>query len=133
MKISMLVPVVLQVVMMAGPACANEQTDGLAESGCTLDELHSISLQQARHGTLKFSGCQTGGSVRGALSLISMSVHGAISDDLGIVSNGQYHKVSGARFIVSDIVNGDMEFNVSLNGSQIVYPNNMALFELSYM
>jgi hypothetical protein len=133
MKISMMVPVVLQVVMMAGPAGANELTDGLAESGCSLDELHSIPLQQERHGTLKFSGCQIGGPVRESLSLISMSVHGAMIDDMGIISNGQYYKVSGERFIVSDVVNGDMELDVSLNGSKLFYSDNTALFELSYM
>lgn len=136
MKMSMMVPVVLQVVMMTSPANANELTDGLAESACTLgdlDELHSIPWQQQRHGTLKISGCQIKGPVSESLSHISMSVHGAMTDDLEIINNGQYYKVSGERFIISNIVNDDMELHISLKSSKPFYSDNMALFELSYM
>ena len=44
-----------------------------------------------------------------------------MSDELGILNNGQYHKVSGERFIVSDIVNSDLEFNLGLTSSQLFF------------
>ncbi len=62
-----------------------------------------------------------------------MSVRGAMSDELGILNNGQYHKVSGERFIVSDIVNSDLEFNLGLTSSQLFFSDNTTLFELNYM
>ncbi|HEA3088527.1 TPA: hypothetical protein RVR74_000808 [Aeromonas salmonicida] len=129
----MIVPVVLQVVMMAMPAYANEVTDGLAESGCTLDEQRKTPQQQANHRVLKVSGCQIEGRVDTSLPFISMSVHGVVNDELGIVSDGKYHKVSGEYFIVSDIVNRDMELDLRVNNGVLFYPNNTALFELNYM
>ncbi|MDM5139843.1 hypothetical protein OB959_08525 [Aeromonas bestiarum] len=130
MKTSMMVPVVLQMVMMAGPVLANEITDGLAESGCTLDVLHSIPQQEQHQGTLKISGCQAEGT---SLPFIAMSVRSAMNDELSIISNGQYYKVSGERFIVSDIVNSDLEFNLKINGNQLFVSDRTTLFELDYM
>ena len=124
----MIVPVVLQVVMMAMPAYANEVTGGLAESGCTLDEQRKTPQQQANHRVLKVSGCQIEGRVDTSLPFISMSVHGVVNDELGIVSDGKYHKVSGAYFIVSD-----MELDLRVNNGVLFYPSNTALFELNYM
>ncbi|GKQ98068.1 hypothetical protein KAM461_23180 [Aeromonas hydrophila] len=125
---------VLQLVMMAaGSVFANESMDGLAESGCTLEVLRSIPLQARQPGTLKISGCQAEGATEASLPFISMSVRGAMSDELGILNNGQYHKVSGERFIVSDIVNSDLEFNLGLTSSQLFFPDSTTLFELNYM
>ena len=133
MKSVFIVPLVLPMALMAGFADANEITDGLAESACTLDVRQNIPLQQPHHGTLKLSGCQVPGSENASLPFISMSVRGPMIDELGIIENGQYHNVSGANFIMSDIVNSDMEFKLGLHGSKVLYPDNTALFELSYM
>nr|WP_279496956.1 hypothetical protein [Aeromonas veronii] len=133
MKTSMMAAMVLQLVMMAGAVHANELTDGLAESGCTLKVLRSIPLQAQQPGTLKISGCQVDGATVASLPFISMSVRGAMSDKLGILNNGQYHKVSGERFLVSDIVNSDLEFNLGLISSQLFLPDSTTLLELNYM
>jgi hypothetical protein len=133
MKSVFIVPLVLPMALMAGFADANEITDGLAESACTLDVRQNIPLQQPHHGTLKLSGCQVPGSESASLPFISMSVRGPMIDELGIIENGQYQNVSGANFIMSDIVNSDMEFKLGLHGSKVLYPDNTALFELSYM
>jgi hypothetical protein len=62
-----------------------------------------------------------------------MSVHGVMNDEMGIVSDGKYHKVSGEYFIVSDIVNRDMELHLRMNNGGMFYQSNIALFELKYM
>ncbi|WP_240044194.1 hypothetical protein, partial [Aeromonas salmonicida] len=77
--------------------------------------------------------CQIEGRVDTSLPFISMSVHGVVNDELGIVSDGKYHKVSGEYFIVSDIVNRDMELDLRVNNGVLFYPSNTALFELNYM
>jgi hypothetical protein len=133
MKSVFIVPLVLPMALMAGFAGANEITDGLAESACTLDVQQNIPLQQPHHGTLKLSGCHVPGSASASLPFISMSVRGPMIDELGIIENGQYQNVSGANFIMSDIVNSDMEFKLGLHGSKVFYPDSTALFELSYM
>lgn len=63
----MMAAMVLQLVMMAGSVHANKRTDGLAESGCTLEVLRSIPLQAQQPGTLKISGCQVEGATEASL------------------------------------------------------------------
>lgn len=128
-----MVAAVLPMALMAGAVYANEITDGLAESACTLDVQQNIPLQQPYHGSLKLSGCHIPGSASASLPFISMSVRGPMMDELGIIENGQYQNVSGANFIMSDIVNSDMEFKLGLHGRKVYYPDSTALFELSYM
>lgn len=129
----MTVPVVLLAISVAGSVYANDVIDGLAEPACTLDVLHSVALQPAQPGIMKLSGCLRSGPARGALPLVSLSIYGAISDELGILSSGQYRHVSGENFMVSDIVNPNLEFELEFNGSKDDHANNTALFELKYM
>ena len=129
----MMAAMALQLVVMAGAVHGNELTDGVAQSGCTLEVLHRIPLQAQQPGTLKISGCQVEGAMEASLPFISMSVHGAMNDELRIISNGQYYKVSGEHFIVADIVNSNLEFNLGLTSSLLFLQDSTTLFELNYI
>ncbi|PJG59649.1 hypothetical protein [Aeromonas cavernicola] len=134
MKIPIFVLLVLQIVMLMNVSHADEAMDGVAEPSCTLDLLGDFLLQKDSTGQLKLSGCQKEGPVDFQLPVIKVSISGAVSDELVIVSQGEYKKSSEYSFIISDVVNSRMELDVGLAKSgDTVYENNVAFFELDYM